>query len=110
MESFNARLRDELLNGESFYTLREAQVVIGSWRRALQQGEAAWLAWLPIAGVGSRGAGAGYADSPDAWQSVAYPGCSDKPCQVFIGANIVDKLTFGWTTPWGQVKNLGDCA
>jgi transposase InsO family protein len=29
----NARLRDELLNGEIFYTLREAQIVIESWRR-----------------------------------------------------------------------------
>jgi hypothetical protein len=29
----NARLRDELLNGEVFYTLREAQIVIESWRR-----------------------------------------------------------------------------
>jgi putative transposase len=28
-----ARLRDELLNGEIFYTLREAQIVIESWRR-----------------------------------------------------------------------------
>ena len=33
VESFNARLRDELLNGEMFYTLREARVVIESWRR-----------------------------------------------------------------------------
>jgi putative transposase len=33
IESFNARLRDELLNGEIFYTLREAQIVIKSWRR-----------------------------------------------------------------------------
>ena len=32
-ESFNARLRDELLNGEIFYTLREARIVIESWRR-----------------------------------------------------------------------------
>src|SRR5262249_16062234 len=32
VESFNARLRDELLNGEIFYTLREAQIVIESWR------------------------------------------------------------------------------
>jgi putative transposase len=32
IESFNARLRDELLNGEIFYTLREAQIVIESWR------------------------------------------------------------------------------
>ena len=33
VESFNARLRDELLDGEIFYTLQEAQVVIESWRR-----------------------------------------------------------------------------
>ncbi len=33
LQSFNARLRDELLNGEIFYTLREAQIVIESWRR-----------------------------------------------------------------------------
>ncbi|WP_455989503.1 IS3-like element ISMex5 family transposase [Methylorubrum extorquens] len=32
VESFNARLRDELLNGEIFYTLKEAQIVIESWR------------------------------------------------------------------------------
>ena len=32
-ESFNAKLRDELLNGEIFYSLREARVVIEGWRR-----------------------------------------------------------------------------
>ena len=31
-ESFNARFRDELLNGETFLTLREAQIIIESWR------------------------------------------------------------------------------
>ena len=31
-ESFNGKLRDELLNGEIFYTLREAQVLIERWR------------------------------------------------------------------------------
>jgi transposase InsO family protein len=31
-ESFNGKLRDELLNGEIFYSLKEAQVVIGQWR------------------------------------------------------------------------------
>jgi putative transposase len=30
---FAAGLRDELLNGEIFYTLREAQIIIESWRR-----------------------------------------------------------------------------
>jgi putative transposase len=33
IESFNARLRDELLDGEIFYSLREAKVIIESWRR-----------------------------------------------------------------------------
>jgi transposase InsO family protein len=37
VESFNARLRDELLDGEIFYTLREAQIVIESWRAAQLQ-------------------------------------------------------------------------
>jgi transposase InsO family protein len=29
----STRLRDELLDGEIFYTLREAEIVIESWRR-----------------------------------------------------------------------------
>ena len=33
IESFNGKLRDELLNGEIFYTLLEAQVIIEGWRR-----------------------------------------------------------------------------
>jgi putative transposase len=33
VESFNSRLRDELLDGEIFYSLREAQIIIESWRR-----------------------------------------------------------------------------
>jgi transposase InsO family protein len=32
-ESFNSKLRDELLNGEIFYTLNEAKIVIEGWRR-----------------------------------------------------------------------------
>ncbi|MPR64863.1 IS3 family transposase [Ochrobactrum intermedium] len=31
--SFNARLRDELLDGEIFYTLKEARIIVESWRR-----------------------------------------------------------------------------
>ncbi len=31
-ESFNARFRDELLNGEIFYSLKEAQILIEQWR------------------------------------------------------------------------------
>jgi len=33
IESFNGKLRDELLNGEIFYTLAEAKAVIEGWRR-----------------------------------------------------------------------------
>ncbi len=33
IESFNARLRDELLDDEIFYSLKEAQIVIEQWRR-----------------------------------------------------------------------------
>ena len=32
-ESFNSKLRDELLNGEIFYTLKEAKIVIETWRK-----------------------------------------------------------------------------
>ena len=31
-ESFNGKLRDECLNGELFYSLKEAQIVIEEWR------------------------------------------------------------------------------
>ena len=37
IESFNGKLRDELLNGEIFYTLKEAKVMIERWRRHYNQ-------------------------------------------------------------------------
>jgi transposase InsO family protein len=33
IESFNGKLRDELLNGEIFYSLKEAQIIIEHWRK-----------------------------------------------------------------------------
>jgi putative transposase len=36
-ESFNGKLRDELLNGEIFYSLKEAQVVVEQWRNHYNQ-------------------------------------------------------------------------
>ena len=36
-ESFNGKLRDELLNREIFYTLKEAQVLVERWRREYNQ-------------------------------------------------------------------------
>ena len=50
VESFNSKLRDELLDGEIFYTLREAQVLVEAWRRhynALRPHSA--LGWRPPA-------------------------------------------------------------
>jgi transposase InsO family protein len=37
IESFNGKLRDELLNGEIFYTLQEAKILIEYWRREYNQ-------------------------------------------------------------------------
>ena len=37
IESFNGKLRDELLNRETFYTLIEAKVLIEQWRREYNQ-------------------------------------------------------------------------
>ncbi len=37
IESFNGKLRDELLNGEIFMTLFEAQVLIENWRKDYNQ-------------------------------------------------------------------------
>ena len=33
VDSFNGKLRDELLNGDIFYTLLEAKVLINRWRQ-----------------------------------------------------------------------------
>jgi transposase InsO family protein len=36
-EPFNSRLRDELLNGELFSSLKEAVVLLEQWRRAYNE-------------------------------------------------------------------------
>ena len=36
-ESFNGKLRDELLNREIFYTLWEAKVLVEQWRKEYNQ-------------------------------------------------------------------------
>jgi len=33
IESFNGKMRDELLNGEIFYTLKEAIIIIEMWQK-----------------------------------------------------------------------------
>jgi hypothetical protein len=52
-ESFNGKLRDELLNGEIFYTLKEAKVLIEQWRIHYNTIRPHQLARLPTAGTAS---------------------------------------------------------
>ncbi len=50
-ESFNGKLRDEFLNGEIFYTLPEAVVLVEQWRRLYNtvRPHSAWGAVYPPA-------------------------------------------------------------
>ena len=50
-ESFNGKLRDELLNGEIFYSLKEAQIVIEQWRKHYNTINTALGAKLSAAGT-----------------------------------------------------------
>jgi len=50
VESFNSKLRDELLDGEIFYSLKEAQILIEGWRRHYNTVRPhSALGWLPPA-------------------------------------------------------------
>jgi putative transposase len=60
VESFNGKLRDELLNGEVFYTLTEAQILIADWRRL-------YNGLRPHSSLGQR---------PPAPETIAWPGFS----------------------------------
>jgi transposase InsO family protein len=62
-ESFNSKLRDELLKGEIFYTLKEAQIVIENWRRHYNTGR-------PHSSLGYR---------PPAPETVLWPAAQPRP-------------------------------
>ncbi len=50
VESFNSKLRDELLDGEIFYSLKEAEILIEAWRRHYNTVRPhSALGWLPPA-------------------------------------------------------------
>ena len=53
-ESFNGTLRDELLNGEIFYTLKAAQILIEQWRASLQYRQATQLIGLSFTSTTNR--------------------------------------------------------
>jgi putative transposase len=60
IESFNGKLRDELLNGELFYTLKEAEILTQHWRREYNH-------IRPHSSLGGR---------PPAPETIAWPGFS----------------------------------
>ena len=51
IESFNGKLRDELLDRELFYTLLEVRVLTERYRRTYNQGQTAQLSGLPATGA-----------------------------------------------------------
>jgi hypothetical protein len=62
-ESFNGKLRDEFLNGEIFYSLKEAQILTERWASGIQHGAAALGAGLQAAGAASH-----LAETTGAWR------------------------------------------
>jgi putative transposase len=83
IESFNARLRDELLDGEVFYTLREAQIVIESWRRH-------YNAVRPHASIGYQApAPEAFVPALAAWPA-AQPGAASPPMLPLASAPVLN--------------------
>ena len=92
VESFNARLRDELLDGEIFYSLREAQVIIESWRRH-------YNAVRPHASLGYRPpAPEVFVPAFAAWRGARPTGSAGHPPR---GAAANNELTFNPDHPTG---------
>ena len=88
-ESFNSKLRDELLNGEIFYSLAEAKVVIENWRNHYNTAR-------PHSSLGYR---------PPAPQAVQWPAPLNGPASPATPA-IAQRPTLNYdlprTTPLGQ--------
>jgi len=79
IESFNGKLRDELLNGEIFDTVLEAQVLIERWRQLYNH-------WRPHSGLGYR---------PPAPQTIQpwFPGCGAAPLRLSTKAETLERLS-----------------
>jgi putative transposase len=63
-ESFNSKLRDEFLNGEIFYSLKETQILCERWR-------VHYNTVRPHSSLGYR------PPAPEAWQAEINNGCGD---------------------------------
>ena len=92
-ESFNAKLRDELLNGEIFYSLKEAKIIIEGWRRH-------YNTVRPHSSLGYR---------PPAPEVVLWPAAQPGPASPATprSATTDHELTFKPDHSWGPANRLG---
>lgn len=103
IESFNARLRDELLDGEIFYSLAEAKIVIESWRRnyntARPHGSLGYKPPAPEVFVPTMAARATAKARPATPPSLAAINPPERP---YFGAlnNSRKRSTTGWGVAW----------
>lgn len=76
-ESFNSKLRDELLNGELFFSLVEAQTVIEAWRRHFNavrpHSSLGYRPPAPEAIIPPSGTALPWAAAPARWESARPP-------------------------------------
>ena len=100
MESFNARLRDELLDGEILYTLKEARIVIEELAAPLQRRATACFSGLQAAGTG------GVRACPCSVAVCAHSNRSDGHASA--GAETVPKLTLQLDHSMGADQQLSE--
>ena len=94
IESFNGKLRDELLNGEIFDTLWEAQVLTQRWRRIYNQKR-------PHSSLGTKASGAGGLRAQGKSQGFAGMGWTSNDS----GSNLEGGTTRGGRSAASRLKN-----
>lgn len=92
-ESFNGKLRDECLNGEIFYSLREAQIVIEKWQVEYNaQRPHSALGYRPPAPGGVRAANGGSPVAYSSLRSTIRNPCSIGGCAITLSLTVVQKI------------------
>ena len=92
-ESFNGKLRDELLNGEIFCSLAEAAVLVEQWRREYNT-------------VRPHSACGGLPPAPEAIKPSALVPEDARPSRLSTGAGTNIRM---WYRSWGQVTGWQRC-
>jgi hypothetical protein len=89
------RENTKLLNGEILYSLEEARIVIENWRKDYYKKKATFIFGLSAASTRKL--------------SAAAPVCATQTSsagRLRLGKHLCLKLTFNWTTFWGQINIL----